>query len=350
MLPALFYDPLFLEHQTGRHPETAGRLTATLDLLQRRGLWDRLPRPSCAPASPEALLAVHTEDYLDLLRTQSERFGGGFLTADTPFSRRSWEAAVLGCGAAVGAVDVVLAGAAPAAFALVRPPGHHACPDHGMGFCLLNHAAVAARHAVRAHGLQRVLLLDWDVHHGNGTQETFYEDPTVLYFSMHQYPAYPGTGGLRETGAGAGEGTTVNVPLPPGVGDSGYGRVLREVLLPLARRFQPELILVSAGYDAHWSNTTYLNSIRMAATVRGFAEWTGLARDLAAELCPGRLALTLEGGYDHAALAWSVDATLHTLLGEPAEDPLGPPPAGAEPDLDDLLAQVRALHGLSGGS
>jgi len=346
MLPALAYDPLFLEHQTGRHPEAPGRLIAVVDLLRERGLWERLPHLAPAPAPPAALLAVHTEEYLDLLQTQSEQYGGGFLTADTPFSRRSWEAAVLGCGAAMGAVDAALDGRAPAAFALVRPPGHHACPDRGMGFCLLNHAAVAARHAVRSRGLERVLLVDFDVHHGNGSQEVFWEDAAVLYFSMHQYPAYPGTGAITEVGEGPGRGTTVNVPLPAGVGDAGYGRALREVLLPAARRFRPELIVVSAGYDAHWTNSAYLNSIRMRASVAGFGAWVALLRDLAAEVCGGRLALTLEGGYDPEALAWSVDATFRALLGEPVEDPLGPPPDMPEPAVEAVLAQVRAAHGL----
>ncbi|MFN3650957.1 MAG: histone deacetylase [Armatimonadota bacterium] len=346
MTPAILYDALYLAHDTGRgHPETARRLQTVVDLLRARGLWERLEHLDPKPASREALEAVHDPTYLALLRQRSAR-GGGTLTPDTTFSLHSWDAAVLAAGATVDAVDAVLSGRSPSAFALVRPPGHHATREEGMGFCLINHVAVAARHAVRERGLSRVLVVDFDVHHGNGTQDIFYEDPSVLYFSSHQYPAYPGTGALPETGRGAGEGATLNVPLPEHTGDAGYLRVMQEVLAPAARRFRPELILVSAGYDAHWSNTRYLNSIRMGVTVRGFAAWVALLADLARELCDGRLAFTLEGGYDQEALAWSVDATFRVLLGEEVEDPIGPPPPRPEPDVSPIIEECRRLHRL----
>jgi acetoin utilization deacetylase AcuC-like enzyme len=347
MVPGILYDPLVLEHSTGRHPETAARLTTVVDLLRARGLWDRLQHFDVTPAPLETVEAVHEPRYLELIRYYAER-GGGFLTADTPFSTRSWDAALTASGAAIGAVDAVLDGRAPSAFALIRPPGHHASVSEGMGFCLINHAAVAARHAVQNRGLERVLLIDYDVHHGNGTQDIFIEDPSVLYFSAHQYPAYPGTGAAREIGTGPGIGTTVNVPLPAGVGDVGYLRALETILVPVAREFRPQLILVSAGYDAHWANTAYLNSIRMSVSVTGFAQWVALIRDLADELCEGRLAFSLEGGYDWEALAWSVDATFRVLLGEPVEDPLGPAPNLNEPEIEDLLEEYRRIHGLSG--
>lgn len=346
MIPGILYDPVVLEHNTGKHPETAARLATTVHLLRERGLWDRLVHLPVAPAPWSTLEAVHDPKYLELIRYHAER-GGGWLTADTPFSARSWDAALAASGAALGAVDAVLAGTVPSAFALVRPPGHHASIAEGMGFCLINHAAVAARHAVRAHGLQRVLLVDFDVHHGNGTQDIFYDDPTVLYFSMHQYPAYPGTGAAREIGAGPGLGTTVNVPLPAGVADAGHLLALQQLLVPIAREYRPELILVSAGYDSHWANTAYLNSIRMAESITGFGQWVSLLRDLADELCGGRLAFSLEGGYDHQALAWSVDATFRVLLGEQVEDPLGPTPHPSEPPIDDLLEEFRRIHGLT---
>jgi len=347
MVPGILYDPLVLEHETGRHPENRGRLTAIVALLQRRGLWERLEHVEVAPASIESLESVHDSGYLRALRDAAEA-GGGFLTADTPFSRRSWDAVVAASGAAIGAVDAVLDGLVPSAFALIRPPGHHAGSRSGMGFCLVNHAAVAARHCVLHRGLERVLLVDYDVHHGNGTQEIFYEDPAVLYFSTHQYPAYPGTGPAREIGSGAGLGTTVNVPLPAGVADAGYRLALEEVLVPIAEEYRPDLILVSAGFDAHWRNTAYLNSIRMGVTVSGFGEWARLLQGLADRLCGGRLAFVLEGGYDPEALAWSVDATFRSLLGEPVEDPLGPAPNLAEPAIDDLIEEYRRIHGLSG--
>jgi acetoin utilization deacetylase AcuC-like enzyme len=345
MAPGILYDPLFLEHDTGRHPENAGRLTAVVDLLRRRGLWERLRHLPARPAPQQALEAVHDPDYLRLLRLYCER-GGGWLTGDTPFSARSCDVVTLAAGAVIAATEAVLERRVPAAFALTRPPGHHACPAEGMGFCLVNHVAVAARHAVREWGLRRILVVDYDVHHGNGTQEIFYEDPSVLYFSFHQYPAYPGTGPSYETGAREGAGTTVNVPLPAGVGDEGHLEALERVLVPVARRYEPELILVSAGYDSHWRNTAYLHSIRMGVTVRGFGQWVALLRDLADELCGGRLAFALEGGYDPEALAWSVDATFRVLLDEPVEDPLGPPPAPSAPAIDDLIEEYRRLHGL----
>ncbi|MCC2668691.1 MAG: putative deacetylase [Armatimonadetes bacterium] len=345
MTPGILYDPVVLEHDTGRHPETAARISTVVALLRERGLWDRLQHLPVKPAPLAAVEAVHDPRYVELIRYYAER-GGGWLTGDTPFSAGSWDAALAGSGAAIGAVDAVLRREVPSAFALIRPPGHHACIAEGMGFCLLNHAAIAARHAVRTHGLNRVLLVDFDVHHGNGTQEIFYEDPSVLYFSMHQYPAYPGTGAAREIGAGAGIGTTVNVPLPAGVADAGHLYALHEMLVPVAREYRPQLILVSAGYDSHWANTAYLNSIRMCVSVSGFGQWVTLLQDLANELCDGRLAFSLEGGYDHEALAWSVDATFRVLLGEPVEDPLGPGSHRSEPPIDDLIADYRRLHGL----
>ncbi|MBM3459474.1 MAG: histone deacetylase [Armatimonadetes bacterium] len=344
----LYYDPTFLEHETGRHPEHRGRLETVTALLRERGLWDRLEPRTAAAAPWEALAAVHEPTYLELLREYAGR-GGGFLTADTPFGARSWDAATRVSGAAMAAADAVLSGELSSAFVLSRPPGHHACPGQGMGFCLLNHVAVAARHAIRNRGLERVLVVDFDVHHGNGTQEIFYRDPAVLYFSSHQYPAYPGTGAVDEVGEDAGMGTTVNVPLPPGTMDDGFVAALERVLVPVARRFRPELILVSAGYDAHWTNTAYLNSIRMCATVAGFARQVEILRDLAVELCGGRVAFLLEGGYDPEALAWSVDATLRVLQGEPSEDPLGPGRGGVRHDLAPLFRMCERLHGLANG-
>ncbi len=347
MQAGILYNPLCLEHDTGQHPENAGRLTAVVDHLRRVGLWERLTHLPSVLAPLSAVEAVHDPDYLALIRHYAER-GGGHLTGDTPFSGRSWDAVLAASGAAIGAVDAVLDGTVPAAFALVRPPGHHACIAEGMGFCLINHTAIAARHAVRTRGLSHVLLVDFDVHHGNGTQEIFYDDPSVLYYSHHQYPAYPGTGARTEIGRGKALGTTVNVPLPGGTGDSGFLKALTEVLAPVAREYQPELILVSAGYDAHWTNARYLSGVHTAATVAGFGQWVSLLRSLAAELCGGRLAFVLEGGYDPEALAWSVDATFRVLLGEPVQDPLGPSPSPREPFVDDIIEECRRLHHLDG--
>jgi acetoin utilization deacetylase AcuC-like enzyme len=341
----LIYDPLFLEHETGRHPENAGRLRAVTALLQEEGIWDALPHLTAMPAALDALEAVHEPQYIAFLQEVSDA-GGGWLTPDTVMSARSFDVARLAAGAAIRAVEAVLQGEVAAAFALCRPPGHHARPGAGMGFCLLNTAAVAAREAVARLGAERVLLLDFDVHHGNGTQEIFYEEASVFYVSLHQYPAYPGTGALEEIGSGAGRGFTANLPLPPGLGDATYLRAFDELLAPLAQRFRPDLILVSAGYDAHWTNGAYLSSIQMNVTVSGFAAMVARLRDWAAELCGGRLAFVMEGGYDPPALAASVLATLRVLRHEPFEDPFPPPPAPPVLDLSSLWTRFRQTHGL----
>jgi acetoin utilization deacetylase AcuC-like enzyme len=344
---ALLYDPLFLEHETGQHPENAGRMRAVVARLREEGLWERVTHLTAEPATAKALEAVHEARYLRFLEEVSEA-GGGWLTSDTVMSPRSLDAARVAAGAAMRAVDAVLDGEVSQAFALVRPPGHHARPAEGMGFCLLNHVAVAAAHAIRSRGVQRVFLFDFDVHHGNGTEEIFEADPAVFYASTHQYPAYPGTGALEDVGRGEGRGFTLNVPLPAEVGDEGLLRAFDEVIAPAARRHRPELLLVSAGYDAHWTNSRYLSSIRMGATVTGFAELVRRLHALANELCGGRLALVLEGGYDPEALGWSVAATLDVLLGRSPQDPLGPPPGGdAPPDVSAVLAAARRLHSLS---
>jgi acetoin utilization deacetylase AcuC-like enzyme len=344
---ALLYDPLFLEHETGQHPENAGRLRAVVARLREEGLWERVKHLTAEPATLESLEAVHELRYLRFLEEVSEA-GGGWLTNDTVMGPRSLEAARMAAGAAMRAVDTVLSGEASQAFALVRPPGHHARPAEGMGFCLLNHVAVAAAHAVRSRGAQRVFLFDFDVHHGNGTEEIFEARSDVFYASTHQYPAYPGTGALEDVGRGEGRGFTLNVPLPAGVGDEGLLRAFDEVIASAARRRRPELLLISAGYDAHWTNSRYLSSIRMGVSVTGFAELVRRLHALADELCGGRLTLVLEGGYDPEALGWSVAATLDVLLGCPPQDPLGPPPAGdAPPDVSAVLASARRLHSLS---
>jgi acetoin utilization deacetylase AcuC-like enzyme len=213
-----------------------------------------------------------------------------------------------------------------------------------MGFCLFNNVAIAARYAQQRHGLERVLIIDFDVHQGNGTQEAFYDDPDVLYFSTHQYPFYPGTGDVGETGSGAGRGATVNVPLPAGCGDDQYRQVYREILIPVARRFQPELILLSAGYDAHWADQIAM----MEMSIRGFADIVTIINELVDELCGGRLLITLEGGYHLEALAYGVKATLDVLLGNSdVDDPLGQPRYSRQArSIDPLLDRVRRVHRL----
>jgi acetoin utilization deacetylase AcuC-like enzyme len=359
----LFYHPAYLQHETGSHPESAWRLRGILAALESHGIPESsLVRPD--PVDLDLLSQVHDQRYIDAVERMAQA-GGGYWDYDTFISPGSYEAALFAAGAAVGAVDTVMQGAR-SAFALVRPPGHHARRASAMGFCLFNNIAVAAQHAVTTHALQRVMIVDWDVHHGNGTQDYFYDRADVLFFSSHRYPFYPGTGALQETGQGYARGYTVNVPLPAGVGDDGYGKVFAEVVVPLARRYRPQLILVSAGYDSHLADPLG----GMAVSVAGFSEMARTVRLLSDEIeeCGGRLAAILEGGYNVEALAASVVATIDAL-GAPKElesrtdnglpgmpgitqTPTShnqgsrPRPGRHEPDVTEMVAQVRRLHGL----
>ncbi len=262
-------------------------------------------------ASPEEIRYIHSQEYIEKARRYSE-----FelpLDPDTILCRDSYNVAVLAAGGAITGVDALFDGA-DSSFALVRPPGHHAEPDRGMGFCIFNNVAIAARHAQKK-GKKRILIVDWDVHHGNGTQKAFYEDPTVLYFSTHQYPHYPGTGWLNEVGKGSGEGYNINVPLPAGTDDAGFIAAFEEILVPAALEFRPDIILISAGQDACANDG--LASMRMS--VEGFGVLASIVKSIAQETCDGKIGAVLEGGYDHELLSYSVAAVLNVFLGqEPA--------------------------------
>jgi acetoin utilization deacetylase AcuC-like enzyme len=287
-------------------PQRFPAALAGVEEAERSGA--RVERRSCEPAKEDALARVHAPGYLEYLRELSAA-GGGYLSLDTAVDGSSWEAACLASGAACSAVQSALSG--EAAFAIARPPGHHAGRATGMGFCLLNHAAVAAEHAL-SRGVERVAILDWDVHHGNGTQDVFYDDGRVLYLSVHQSPFYPGTGDVREVGKGEGQGLTVNVPLPAGSGEEAYAAAFAGVFLPVLREFGPDLILISAGYDAHAADLLGGMALESASFGRFAAQMASLTREV--EAAP--LALVLEGGYNLHALTESVAAT---ILG--AEEP-----------------------------
>ncbi len=335
------YDPLYLEHDQAGHPENSRRLQRTMQHLQDAGFLQRLTSVQSRDASIDEISSVHNPGYIARLQDVAKG-GGGWLDGDTYVAPRSYAAALRAAGGLLSAVQGVLSGEFDNAFALVRPPGHHALPGRGMGFCLFNNVAIAAQYALREWHLERVLIVDFDLHHGNGTQDIFYATPEVLYFSTHQYPYYPGSGHWQEAGRGAGQGYTVNVPLPAGVGDAGYQRVFGEILAPAAQRYQPQLILASAGYDAHWTDPLGM----MQLSVSGFASLTRRLTSLARELCGGQLVLTLEGGYSLEALPLCIGATFSVLLGDAdIDDPLGPSPK-AESPVASVIESVRQAHSL----
>jgi acetoin utilization deacetylase AcuC-like enzyme len=358
MTTALIYDPIFLEHLTPTgHPEKpqrvekAFKVIEALGWLQREGLVQLPPRA----ATIDEIALVHDRDYIrrihDACRQVAEGMAKGgrktrFFATDVYVSAKSYEAAIKAVGAGLTAVDAIMKGEVNNAYCLVRPPGHHALPDEAMGFCLFNNVAITARYAIDSYGLERIMIIDYDVHHGNGTQDIFYSDPRVLYFSVHQFPFYPGTGASDELGEGPGLGTTINVPLPAGTGYETYEPVFRQFMAAAADRFNPQLILVSAGFDAHWCDP--LGQMNLSTV--GYARLTEIIIKLANILCDGRLIMMQEGGYNLDAMAGCVASCVNFLLGDDAAvDSLGPAPAKAfRLNTDALIAELRRLHHLTG--
>jgi acetoin utilization deacetylase AcuC-like enzyme len=307
----LVYHPDYLAHDMGGgHPESPDRLRAIMARLESGGTLAKVNRIAPAPAADEWILRVHGERYVQGLQSKSPASGRVWLDPDTSISPRSVAAAYLAAGGALAAVDAIMTGLVHNAFCAVRPPGHHAERDRAMGFCLFNTVAVAARYAQKKHGLARVLIVDWDVHHGNGTQHTFYDDPSVLFFSTHQYPHYPGSGRADETGAGPAEGLTINVPMSAGSGDDEYRLVFQNVLVPAADRFKPDFVIISAGFDAHRDDPL----ADMALTESGYETLTAIVTDVAKRHSRGRVLSCLEGGYNLDALSASVDRHIQGLL------------------------------------
>jgi len=343
MKTGFVYDPIYLEHDTGHHPESAKRLEAIVSHLEQTGLKQQLIPIAPRAASIEELSLVHDEDYIFHIRDVAQG-GGDWLDPDTVMSAGSYKAALYAAGGVIRAVEAVVGGEAGGAFALVRPPGHHATSRQAMGFCLFNNVAIAAKYALASCKLERILIVDFDVHHGNGTQAAFYNNPRVLYTSIHESPFYPGTGSIGETGGGVAEGTTINIPLPAGSGDAEYLEVFEQIIVPAAMRFKPQLILVSAGYDAHWADELAL----MQVSVTGFAQMVKVIKRLGDELCDGRLVFSLEGGYELTALAASIKATFDILLGNTAiEDPLGQSPRRVEVlSIAPLIKKIKEIHNL----
>jgi acetoin utilization deacetylase AcuC-like enzyme len=336
------YDPIFLEHDTGEHPENARRMTATMALLEESGLLAKLTRIPVRAATPAELALVHDPRYVAGVERVSKQ-GGGWVDPDTLITPRSYDVAAHVVGGTLNALDAIMRGDVTSAFCLLRPPGHHATPVQAMGFCLFNHVAIAAQHARTRHLLSRVAIVDFDVHHGNGTQDAFYDDADVLYVSTHEFPFYPGTGPAEEIGGGDARGANVNIPMPHGSGDTEYRRAFEAVVIPVVRRFNPQLILVSAGYDAHFADEIALQKL----SVGGYGSLVSMILDAARDLCDGRVLFALEGGYHLTALPWSVHRTIELMRGDaPAPDPLGTVSSSAPPGFDEMLERVKALHEL----
>jgi acetoin utilization deacetylase AcuC-like enzyme len=314
----LYTDPIFLGHDTGRHPECPDRLRAVRARLEHTGLISKCQAGRYNPLTASDVCKVHAAAQVQLARQVVEQ-GGGYLDGDTPVSRDSFDVALAAAGACVAAVDAVLRGTDRNALCLVRPPGHHATPSHSMGFCLFNNIALAANHARAAHGLTRVLIVDWDVHHGNGTQDVFYESPDVVFYSVHRYGHgfYPGTGAAADTGRGKGAGHVFNLPLRYGVSRKEYHAAFTATLEKAADAIKPELVLVSAGFDAHARDS--IGSLGLETE-----DYTTLTRqvlDVARTHAGGRLVSCLEGGYNLDALAESVQTHLEELLGASPSEP-----------------------------
>lgn len=346
MSTAYVSHPIYLKHEWPGHLESPERLKHIDQALDDSGMRHRIQRIEPQRISLERLHRVHDPQYIQGIERLAEAGGGGLKGRgdETYVAPDSYHAMLLASGGLVTALEAVLRGDFKNAFALVRPPGHHAFPGHGEGFCLINNVALAAATARSEYDIERVLIVDYDVHHGNGTQAIFYNDPSVLFFSTQQWGIYPGTGHWSETGAGAGAGYTVNVPMVPGWGDVMYARVFDDLLIPIARRFQPGLILVSAGFDAHWADG--LGSMQLSDL--GYFHLVRRLVTLSDELCNGRLVFTLEGGYGLEAQAYGVVAAFSALLGdETFDDPIGPSPRSERPVAEEYLDQLRALHRLA---
>jgi acetoin utilization deacetylase AcuC-like enzyme len=323
------HHPSSLEHDTGNHPEQAARIPAIESALEARG-WLGFEREQAPAVETDQLEAVHPSSYIEAIRRICEQ-GGGMLDLDTVASAASFDAALHSAGGAVRAVDALLAGAAEVAFCGLRPPGHHAESARAMGFCIFNNIAIAARHALDSRGIERVLVLDWDVHHGNGTNDIFHATDAVLYASIHQSPLYPGTGPLSDSGSAAGKGYTVNLPVPPGSGHDEWLSLVTHVVVPVARSYRPQLLLVSAGFDAH-RDDPLANCLLIEQT---YAAMAAAMRQLSVEL-EAPLGFVLEGGYDLRALSASVIAVLEAAGGDGA---------ALDVPLVSLAAEAREHHG-----
>ncbi len=331
-------DAGYLDHVTGAgHPESRKRLEALYEMLEDPDMNGSLELIAPRPAEKGEILMNHSAEYLEQAAA-TDGIEQSALSADTLTSAGSYRAALLAAGGMFKAVETVVSGKKKRVFCLQRPPGHHAERGRAMGFCIFNNAALAAHYARKALGLKRVLIVDWDVHHGNGTQHSFESDPSVLFFSTHQFPHFPGTGLITETGLGKGEGYTINVALGKGYGDAEYAAIFERLLKPVAMEFGPEIVVVSAGFDIHKADP--LGGMNVSA--EGFAILARSVMNIADQCCSGRIVFTLEGGYNIGVLRSSVKAVLKEMTGQTVGDPERVA-AGAKKKKTDVVLK-RCLH------
>lgn len=344
MITAYVTHKRYPEHTFAGHPEHAGRIESVWQQLESSGLTNRLSNLRPNPATAEQILSVHTQDHLTQLKLVSQQDEIVFIDPDTYALPASFDIARLSAGGVIRAIDEVMLGKVDNAMAAVRPPGHHAVPSRQMGFCLINNIAVGARHAQKAHGAKKVLILDYDVHHGNGTQDIFYQDNTVMFISIHQSPFYPGTGHIGETGTLDGHGYNLNIPISGGYGDEAYKSIFDDIIWGAVEKFDPDLMLISVGFDAHWVDPL----AQMKLSLTGYDYLARECIKMANKVCKGKIVFVMEGGYDLKALGHGWRNIAYALLDEDElSDPYSDAPSsfGAK-DIQSDIRQIRLLHGI----
>jgi acetoin utilization deacetylase AcuC-like enzyme len=335
------FDPVFLKHDYEGHPESAKRLKAITAKLDSSGVISKLKKINSRPASVEEISICHSADYIKNVERVCGK-GGGHLDADTYTNSYSYEAAITAVGSLIDLTKSVIDGEIKNGFAFLRPPGHHALADRAMGFCIFGNVAVAAKTALKHSSIKKAAIVDFDVHHGNGTQALIENNPDILFISTHQFPFYPGTGAINETGSGDAEGNLINIPLAPNNSDNNYKLIYDEIVIPALKRFKPEIVFVSAGYDAHWNDPL----ANMGLSLTGYSYLSVLLVKTADELCGGKIIFSLEGGYNLQVLENGVLNSVKALMGKTDfEDPLGQSP-NKEPDVSKLISELKRIHSL----
>jgi acetoin utilization deacetylase AcuC-like enzyme len=341
ILTGIAYDPVFLKHNQIAHPENAKRLEVIIEGLNQKGLFEQLKHLPSRQAKMDEIGCCHSIDYIKMVKEFCER-GGGYLDPDTYTNENSFLAATIAAGSSIDLTNAIINGELKNGFAFIRPPGHHALSNRSMGFCLFGNIAITAKTVINKSDTNKVAIVDIDVHHGNGTQALIGDDPNILFLSTHQYPYYPGTGSIKEIGTGEAEGTIINIPLQVGVGDEGFELVYDKVIIPSLERFKPDLILVSAGYDAHWDDP--LANLNLSLSGYNWISWKLI--NIADSICSGKIIFFLEGGYNLDVLSNGVCNTIRALLNlAEFEDPLGISSL-VEPDINWLVDELIKIHKL----